>query len=455
MSEDAFNSELLDDSDLITEGPRIRKPSAKVLAAREDVLPVGPGPLPEPQPMPALPRVILHLHERIRTLPNRFRLSREYRRRPTRIPDMDPALTNFAIRPTEPRPKKRLRRIKDIIYPYPNVSAFLFGHWHRKGSDKKTKGERDKMLELFEDPRFDSKEVRGINFEKIDKLLAQDVQSPWDGPGWKTSTVTIEVPAGIKRTKDVRKERNAQVQFARRHDEVDSEADDFPVHRFQVHDVHTRSLVNIMKEVVTEDPASANFHWHGFEEFWEPPDPAMPMENVYSELYSSEAFRIAERRLLAQPPEPGCDLPRVIFAYMFGSDSTHVAQFGQASLWPGYAYPGNCSKYTRSKPTVRMARHFVFFPKVSTVSINDIGDKFFFQLADAFDDFLQQKGVSNTAQLKAHCRRELFHAVWRIILGDPEFREAYKHGIVLECTDGIKRRFYLCIFTYSADYPEK
>jgi hypothetical protein len=38
---------------------------------------------------------------------------------------------------------------------------------------------------------------------------------------------------------------------------------------------------------------------------------------------------------------------------------------------------------------------------------------------------------------------------------DGEFLEACKHGIVIECPDGVSRRFYPRIFTYSADYPEK
>lgn len=54
----------------------------------------------------------------------------------------------------------------------------------------------------------------------------------------------------------------------------------------------------------------------------------------------------------------------------------------------------------------------------------------------------------------AHCRREVMHAQWEILLDD-EFLEAYKHGIVIECCDGIKRWFYPRILTYSADYPEK
>jgi hypothetical protein len=46
------------------------------------------------------------------------------------------------------------------------------------------------------------------------------------------------------------------------------------------------------------------------------------------------------------------------------------------------------------------------------------------------------------------------HAQWEILL-DEEFQEAWVHGIVVECCDGVKRRFYPRIFTYSADYPEK
>ncbi len=53
-----------------------------------------------------------------------------------------------------------------------------------------------------------------------------------------------------------------------------------------------------------------------------------------------------------------------------------------------------------------------------------------------------------------HCQREFFHAQWKELLDD-EFLEAYEHGVVIECCDGLKRRFYLRIFAYSADYPEK
>lgn len=58
------------------------------------------------------------------------------------------------------------------------------------------------------------------------------------------------------------------------------------------------------------------------------------------------------------------------------------------------------------------------------------------------------------AALHAHCQQELFQGCWKHLL-DSEFLNAYHHGIVLQCPDGILRRVFPCIFTYSADYPEK
>jgi Plavaka transposase len=60
----------------------------------------------------------------------------------------------------------------------------------------------------------------------------------------------------------------------------------------------------------------------------------------------------------------------------------------------------------------------------------------------------------NYGDVLAHCKRELFHGVWRILLDD-NFIEAYKNGIVIKCYDGVVRRVFPRIFTYSADYPEK
>jgi hypothetical protein len=78
------------------------------------------------------------------------------------------------------------------------------------------------------------------------------------------------------------------------------------------------------------------------------------------------------------------------------------------------------------------------------------------QLPNAFKDFIMHHlgGKSLSDVLMTHCQRELFHEQWKVLL-NADFIEAYKHGVVITCCDGVKRRFYPQIFTYSADYPEK
>jgi hypothetical protein len=67
---------------------------------------------------------------------------------------------------------------------------------------------------------------------------------------------------------------------------------------------------------------------------------------------------------------------------------------------------------------------------------------------------LHTGGKDPGAAFMAHVHCELLHAQWRIIMDD-EFLEAYTEGIVITCFDGLLRCFFLQIFTYSADYPEK
>ena len=54
----------------------------------------------------------------------------------------------------------------------------------------------------------------------------------------------------------------------------------------------------------------------------------------------------------------------------------------------------------------------------------------------------------------SHLHRECFHAQWTIIL-DEELLKAIVEGLVIVCPDGVTRRFFIRIFTYAADYPER
>ena len=63
-------------------------------------------------------------------------------------------------------------------------------------------------------------------------------------------------------------------------------------------------------------------------------------------------------------------------------------------------------------------------------------------------------GYAASAPMMTHLKCELMHAIWELLL-DNEFIEAYEHGIVVKCADGVIWQIYPCLFTYSADYPEK
>lgn len=78
------------------------------------------------------------------------------------------------------------------------------------------------------------------------------------------------------------------------------------------------------------------------------------------------------------------------------------------------------------------------------------------QLPPEIQDKIRELGDGKAVpkSLLTHLRRELFHAVWAQLLDD-DFLHAWKHGMVIRCADGITRRVFPRIFSYSADYIEK
>ncbi|KAI0065337.1 hypothetical protein BV25DRAFT_1799386 [Artomyces pyxidatus] len=214
----------------------------------------------------------------------------------------------------------------------------------------------------------------------------------------------------------------------------------FPGHEeFLAGTLFHRPLVSVIREKIANPAVHPHLHYEPYELFWQP-NPDSEAVRVHGELYTSPAFIDAHRKLQDSPPEPGCDLPRVVVAMMFGSDGTQLTTFGDAELGPVYLCFGNESKDRRSKPACHAVEHVAYFEKLPAdfkkFAADHLGGK-----------------VPNSA-IMAHCQREMYHEQWSTILDD-EFIEAYRHGIVIDCCDGVRRRFYPRIFTYSADYPEK
>lgn len=320
------------------------------------------------QPTSTARRVLLHVSEKVRTSRNRFGLSREYRRRPPRIPDANPTWRSLISEPVatnDSLPRKK-RSIRDIIWPYPNISSFIWNRFwlsHSQLSESARDECRDSVLLS---PHFVPSDVQGVNMKNIEEKIASDVQSPWGSNGWQRSTYTLDIPTGVKQTKATQREKASAYAEARHYRRIDAEADPYPRHKIPIHDIHHRSLCHIIRESATENPAANDYHHHGYEETWTPPYPGLPPERVFGEVWTSDVFLSAERDLLSSRPEGLCTLPRAIWPVMVWSDATHLAQFGQAKAWPIYVYDGGQSKYTRCGSGA--AHHLAYIPPVRCYS---------------------------------------------------------------------------------------
>jgi hypothetical protein len=129
----------------------------------------------------------------------------------------------------------------------------------------------------------------------------------------------------------------------------------------EIKGVHHRSLTNVIASVF-EDSASSTFHMTPFQQMWNASD-GRNIE-VFSEAYSSPAMLEAYAEVNSLHIEPDDNLERVVASLMMWSDSTHLASFGDASLWPFYLYFGNQSKYPRGKPTSSACHHVAYIPTV-------------------------------------------------------------------------------------------
>ncbi|KAI0054412.1 hypothetical protein BV25DRAFT_1817100 [Artomyces pyxidatus] len=206
---------------------------------------------------------------------------------------------------------------------------------------------------------------------------------------------------------------------------------------FEVKGVYYRSLTEVIKSAFQETVAKT-FHFTPFQLLWHHSEnPEDPPVRLISELYNSDAFIEEHEKIRSQPRD--CTLETAVAAIMPASDSTHLANFGTASLWPIYAFFGNQSKYDRGKPSNFAAHHLAYLPSLPDT------------IQDAYRAIF---GKSATAAVLTHLKRDLIHEIWELLL-DEDFMHAYVHGIVILCADGITRRIFPRFFTYSADYPEK
>jgi hypothetical protein len=243
-----------------------------------------------------------------------------------------------------------LRVVKENFFaPFQNPTAFRLMSWFYNGSNLKSLGELDRLVDnVILAPDFQAEDLRTFQAKHEAECLddwVDESDSPFSAQdGWIETPVNISVPAdGIKHS---------------------SEAD---APQYTIPGLFYRRLLEVIKAAFRE-PAAQYFHLAPFKTFWKPTPDSEP-ERVISELYTSDAFIDEENKIKSQTCDDTCEPEPVIAAIMLWSDSTHLTSFGNASLWPIYLFLGNQSKYTRGKPSAFAAHHLAYIPKVSTVML--------------------------------------------------------------------------------------
>ncbi|KIK33685.1 hypothetical protein CY34DRAFT_18219 [Suillus luteus UH-Slu-Lm8-n1] len=362
--------------------------------------------LNDPVNAPSLPaqsrikRVLLTLRDTLQTAFNSVGICRLYPRHPSFEPNTYiPSSLLARSCPTVVQATNFLpTAILPPPYPFPNMTIYRLMSWMNSGSHRKSENEVQRLVgDIIQADDFDVKHLEGFSVRRSLRELDKDegvdtVNFPDD---WIKASATIDIPTRSK--------------------EEGPEA-------YTIPGFHYHPLVEVIRAAFADVQAGA-FHLLPFKRLWK--DPLNDTQDNLQKL----------------PKEPGCSLEHVIAGLMFFSDATHLANFGTAKAWPLYLYFGNLTKYTRALPQSGACHLVGFLPS----------------LPDSIKDMLSGLSrISKTGMmsLHTHCRRELFQACWGIML-DEDFLDAYRHSIVLKCADGVLRRIFPRVFTYSADYPEK
>jgi len=327
----------------------------------ERIIAHSPSPLPPEakSPSPVQLEVSEPEPQSITTKPDEFGLYRVYETYPSLVPDEDQGLDDCCDAPgLSVAPGASSQRwwtgfgckipdlSRNIFAPFLNATVFRLMNWFYSGSNMKSVAELQSLVDnvlLAND--YDHTHLK--NFSARSELRRLDGESGKDSNslpfthenGWKESTVRIKLPA----------------------EKVNQTEDSAP--ELEVPGVYHRSLLEVFTTAL-QDESAKSFHYTPFSLFWKSTPQSTP-ERVYSELYNSDAFIEEHSKVQQLPLEPGPQYERAIAAGMIWSDSTHLASFGTQSLWPGYIFFGNQSKYARGKPSQFAAHHLAYIPSVS------------------------------------------------------------------------------------------
>jgi hypothetical protein len=231
------------------------------------------------------------------------------------------------------------------VHPFKNDSVFELVKTLQLGPSSKTAHGMDTVASLITSGMVKPEDLTTFNstteLRHLDEFAAS---SPIAGGPWQTGSVKVKMPC------------------MRTHNPPFSTESDAP--DFEVTGIRYRSLVDLLVSKIEDPSTSGSFVHTPFTEWWCPPGTTTPIR-IYGEAYSSDvAVQLFEDIKGIPPPADHPQIESVVILLMLGSDSTHLAQFGTASLWPIYVFFGNMSKYDSSKPSESAACHLAYLPKV-------------------------------------------------------------------------------------------
>ena len=236
-----------------------------------------------------------------------------------------------------------------VNHPFRNNAYFEMMKTTVLAPSSKSPRGSDEIVDKIIDRRLNDQDLVGYRTETQLKILDRYGRtSPIAGGPWRSASVKVKMPRkGAAKKKDKlapTTERSAP--------------------EFEVHGIQHRSLVDLITSKVQQPSTSKSFSGTPFTEWWCPPESTKPIR-IYGEAYSSDvAIKLYEDiKKVPLPPEHP-DIQSVVVLVMLGSDATHLADFGTASLWPVYVFFGNESKYETSKQSQSPAYHLAYLPKV-------------------------------------------------------------------------------------------
>ncbi|KAF7311192.1 hypothetical protein MKEN_01020700 [Mycena kentingensis (nom. inval.)] len=352
----------------------------------------------------------------VKTSPNGRGQYKIYPRQPTHDPDRIKTLEDLCRTP-ELSGGARSVAEKPWFHPLPNASiAEVLSHQYLTPRLDSAQGADTMVHGLICNPNVKPEELKDFSFTReVARLDKYATDPPGEPPnGWKRATIELEAPC--------------------------TKAGNKPLLKVKVEGVPYRPLLDVIKEAF-QGPLFERLHTTPFSYRRDraydasAPDvynsidalddvglPRLPDNHidVFGEVYTSQ------RTLKQYNKLPRCAEEPVIVSLIPYSDSTHLAQFGDASLWAMYMFFGNQSKDERGRPTANAGFDQAYFPSLPE------------SLAE---DYLKYYGHPISDDVLKFLKRELIHRLWDILL-TPEFIDAWINGFPLECWDKLIRRLF-------------